>query len=195
MARFIRRRSMERLELYDLDQYTQNQRECPPPLPPPRNPLLQRRTSMNPTVERYQFLCNMTRNRTDPIYAATPMFTTIPHSSYQDSHRHILGSYIRSENVKPISSEIPVQSPEPEKKQTVKQQIDEKENESEEKQDIYVNHPDTESDNDGDDEEFSGSSSSDDDGDNQKKKKDDDKDDDDQTQGIVEKIFNRDKTN
>lgn len=190
MARFIRRRSMERLELYDLDQYTRNHYQSPPPLPPPRNPL-QRRPSMNPSIERYQFLCNTTRNRTDPIYAATPMFTTIPHSSYQDSHRHILGSYIRSENVKPISSETPVQSPEPEKKQAVKEQTDEKENESEENQ-VNVNHPDTESDNDGDDEEFSsGSSSSDDD---QKKKKKDDDDDDDQKQGVVEQIFDRDKT-
>ena len=192
MARFIRRRSMERLELYDLDQYTRNHHDCPPPLPPPRNPL-QRRPSMNPSIERYQFLCNMTRNRTDPIYAATPMFTTIPHSFYQDSHRHILGSYIRSENVKPISSEIPVQSSEPEKKQAVKEQTDEKENESEENQ-INVNHPDTESDNDGDDEEFSSSSSSSDDDDQKKKKKDDDDDDDNQKQGIVEQIFNRDKT-
>lgn len=191
MARLIRRRSMERLELYDLDQFVRNNQQRPPPLPPPRNSL-QRRASMNPSSERYQFLCNMTRYRTDPIYAATPMFTTIPHSSYQDSHRHILGSYIRSENVKPIVSELPVQSPEPAKKDPVKKETDEKENETEKDQGDYANHVDTESDNDGDESnDFSSSSSGSDNDDNQN----DNDDNDDQKQGVVEQIFNRDKKN
>ena len=188
MTRLIRRRSMERLELYDLDQFVRDNEQRPPPLPPPRNPL-QRRSSMNPSAERYQFLCNMTRYRMDPIYAATPMFTTIPHSFYQDSHRHILGSYVRSENVKAIDSELAVQSPEPAKKEPVKEETDEKENESEKDEGNYANHLDTESDNDGDEDNDSSSSTSDDQND------DDDDDDDDQKEGIVEQIFNRDKKN
>ena len=102
MARLIRRNSMERLELYDLDKLIPNY-QLQPSLPPTHK-RQDRRPSINPTFERYQFLCNMTRSKTDPIYAATPMFTTIPQSIEEKTHRQLLGSLIRLENVKPLTS-------------------------------------------------------------------------------------------
>jgi hypothetical protein len=101
MARLIRRHSMERLELYDLDKLIQLQ----PSLLPPTCKRQDRRPSINPTFERYQFLCNMTRSKTDPIYAATPMFTTIPQSLEEKTHRQLLGSQVPLQNVKPITED------------------------------------------------------------------------------------------
>ncbi len=177
MDRLIRRHSMERLELYDLDKLTNNH-QLPPPLPPPRKPLI-RRPSMNPSFERYQFLCNMTRSKTDPIYAATPMFTTIPQSSQEKSHRQLIGSYIRLENVTPILPTIPT-SPEPKKSEIIedKKEKDEKENEAKEDGDV----DDKES-------QFSSSSS-----DEQEVAGGNDDDDGDDKKGIIEQILNRDKT-
>mgnify|MGYP001048331833 FL=1 len=100
MARLIRRRSMERLELYDLDKFNSSSST----LTSPRKNPGYRRSSMNPSIERYQFLCNMSRYRTDPIYAATPMFTTIPYSTRDKSQRQLLGVYIPEDNVKILHS-------------------------------------------------------------------------------------------
>jgi hypothetical protein len=186
MAHLIRRRSMERLELYDLDKLSTNY-QLPPPLPPPRIPHYHRRLSMNPTLERYQFLCNMTRNKTDPIYAATPMFTTIPQTSKEKFHRQLLGSYIRLENVKPLTPTIP-KSPEPKQIEIIKdknkQQEEEKENED--------NNDDEKEEN---DDQFSGSSSSSSSS-SDEQEKDNGNDilhDDDDKKGIVEQIFDRNK--
>ena len=105
MARLIRRHSMERLELYDLDTFIPVpcvDRQLPPPLPPARAHW--RRPSANATLERYQFLCNTTRTKTDPIYAATPMFTTIPPSPGTGLvSRQLLGSHVRADNIHPIA--------------------------------------------------------------------------------------------
>ena len=168
MASLIRRHSMERLELYDLDKLitipTINH-QLPPPLPPPRK-CPQRRPSMNPIYERYKFLCNTTRNKTDPIYAATPMFTTIPQSSQEKSPRQLLGSYIRLENVKQLPG-VSFTTPEPKSTEIIEE---EKENEDNHKE---VNGTEKQSDN--------GSSSS-----------DEQKNDDDYTKDIIEEIINRD---
>jgi hypothetical protein len=173
---------MERLELYDLDKLitipTINY-QLPPPLPPPRK-YQQRRPSMNPTFERYKFLCNMTRSETDPIYAATPMFTTIPQLSQVKSHRQLLGSYVRLENVTPLSC-APSKSPEPkiineEKENDHNGSI---ENEHEQENDDKENQSD------------SGSSRSDE----QENVNVDDILNDDHTNEIVEQIFNRDEKN
>ncbi len=165
MASLIRRHSMERLELYDLDKLEINC-QSPPPLPPSRNSSY-RRPSMNPSVERYQFLCNMTRTKTDPIYAATPMFTTIPQSSQEKTPRQLIGSYIRLENIKPIASETPI-SPEPKKIEILKDK-DQKENNTDDDDDDYEN-------------QFSSSSSS---------SSDEQEADDGDKKNIVEQIFNR----
>ena len=103
MARLVRRYSMERLELYDLDKLITNY-QLQSPVPPTRK-CQDRRSSINPTYERYQFLCNMTRSRTDPIYAATPMFTTIPQSMKEETHRDLF-DHVQSLSSKPISTEI-----------------------------------------------------------------------------------------
>ena len=42
----------------------------------------------------------MARAKIDPIYAATPMFTTIPQTVQEKSHRQLLGSHVRAENIK-----------------------------------------------------------------------------------------------
>ncbi|CAF2656221.1 unnamed protein product [Rotaria sp. Silwood2] len=107
MSHRIRRNSMEHLELYDLDKLKTN---------PSTNYQLtsqisssykhhQHRYSLiNPQYERYPFLCNIKRSKIDPIYAATPMFTTIPQSSNEESYQQFIdSSYIPLENVKPLS--------------------------------------------------------------------------------------------
>ncbi|CAF1364677.1 unnamed protein product [Adineta steineri] len=192
MARLIRRQSMERLELYDLDKLLaipsiNFDLSPPPPIPPPRKSH-PRRASMNPTFERYQFLCNMTRNKTDPIYAATPMFTTIPQLYQEKTHRQLLGSYVRLENVKPLSPKIIV-SPEPKSAEILEE---EKENEGNRDDDDDGDAMAMEkNDNDGDGNQFSGSSSS-----SSSEQEEDDGnylDDDDDQKGVVEQIFNRHK--
>ncbi|CAF1333199.1 unnamed protein product [Rotaria magnacalcarata] len=96
MARLIRRPSMENLVLYDLDKFK---------LVPSINYKLNshRRASMNPKFERYEFLCNVERSKIDPIYAATPMFTTIPQSSNDETHQQLIDSSICLENIKSLS--------------------------------------------------------------------------------------------
>ena len=101
MADLIRRQSMEHLEVYDLDKILPKpsvDHQLPPPLPPPRQ--CHRRASLNVNSSRYQFLCSTKRTRTDPIYSATPMFTTIP--STPTSDRQLLGSSTRLRNVTPL---------------------------------------------------------------------------------------------
>lgn len=171
MARLIRRYSMERLELYDLDKLI----TIPPPIPPARK-CHERRPSMNPTYERYKFLCNMTRSKTDPIYAATPMFTTIPQSSQENTSRQLLGSYIRLENVKPLSL-VSSKSSEPKSVKIIEVK---KQNEDDRNGNIQ-----TKENNENENQFDNGSNSSDNDeveGYN-----------DDYTKGIVEQIFNRDQ--
>ena len=179
---------MERLELYDLDKLVTTpwiNGQLPPPLPPPRKTQF-RRPSMNPSFERYQFLCNMSRSKTDPIYAATPMFTTIPQSIHDKTHRQLLGTYIRLENVKPVEPTIP-KSPEPMTNETTEEREEEEEEEENDDDD------DKENEDGDDDNDFSGSGSSSDENDN-----DDDDDileDDDEKKGVVEQIITRDKKN
>ena len=101
MADLIRRHSMEHLEVYDLDKILPKpsvDHQLPPPLPPPRQ--CHRRASLNVNSSRYQFLCSTKRTRNDPIYSATPMFTTIP--STTTDHRPLLGSSTRLRNMKPL---------------------------------------------------------------------------------------------
>ncbi len=198
MAHLIRRHSMERLELYDLDKFSTSQSnnyQLPPPLPPPRisyhhHHHHHRRTSINPTLERYQFLCNTSRSKTDPIYAATPMFTTIPQSSQEKPHRQLLGTYIRLENVKPLPLKTPI-SPEPKKIEIIK----DKEEENKEEKENESGGGEKEDNHNSDDESSSSSSSSSSDeqekagGGNDEILNDDDND----KKGVVEAVFNRDK--
>jgi hypothetical protein len=100
MTHRIRRHSMEHLELYDLDILTINP-SLPPPLPAPRKH--QRHEPSNSTSERHQFLWNIERNKTDPIYVATPMFTTIPKSSHVKHHQQLLGSYVPPRMFQPLT--------------------------------------------------------------------------------------------
>lgn len=95
MARLIRRPSMENLVLYDLDKLK---------MIPSANfkSYSFRRPSINPKYERYQFLCNAQRSKIDPIYAATPMFTTIPQSR-EEIHQQLIESSIRLENLRILS--------------------------------------------------------------------------------------------
>ncbi|CAF1019711.1 unnamed protein product [Adineta ricciae] len=189
MTRLIRRRSMERLELYDLDKLaTAPSTNCSlraSPLPPPRQ-TPQRRSSMNPAYERYKFLCNMSRSQTDPIYAATPMFTTIPQSSQDYSQRQLLGSSIRLENVRPLSPKMP-KSPVPKTAEIIEE---EKENEDERSEDFQLDNKNEDKENDN----ISIDSGSGDDN-NDRDVVNDDDDDDADHKSIVEQIFNRDREN
>jgi hypothetical protein len=180
MTRLIRRRSMERLELYDLDKFTRNY-QTPPPLPPPRK--YRRRPSVSATLERYQFLCNMTRSKTDPIYAATPMFTTIPQTSKGKHHRKILGSYVRLENVKPVPEKAPESEDDGIDEKIEKKKIEEKQ----EAEDDGGIEEEDDKENDENDDQFSSSSSSSS-GDEEKEIKDDD-----DNKGVLEQMLNRNK--
>jgi hypothetical protein len=108
------------------------------------------------------------------------MFTTIPQLSQVKSHRQLLGSYVRLENVTPLSC-APSKSPEPkiineEKENDHNGSI---ENEHEQENDDKENQSD------------SGSSRSDE----QENVNVDDILNDDHTNEIVEQIFNRDEKN
>ncbi|CAF4341684.1 unnamed protein product, partial [Rotaria sordida] len=160
MARRIRRSSMERLKLYDLDnlKFSSSNRELPPPLPPPRkcrrHPL-----DASQTFEHYHFLCNMKRHSTDPIYAATPMFTIIPQSTRVKHPRRLLGSRLPSYIIKPISTTST--SPEQENAEI---NNDTKEEESSDDDDYQQNRNDDNSNKrDNDDDNRNSSSSSDND--------------------------------
>lgn len=177
MAGRIRRNSMENLQIYDLDNLIFN-RQLPPPLPPPRQH--RNRLPAAFAFERYQFLCDRNRHKTDPIYAATPMFATILQSTCTKHRRQLLGTRIPTDIIKSIPHTSP-ESTEPESARI----HNDKEDESSDEND----NQDSDSDNDNDDGGASGdqSSSSSDDHD------EDYLDDDHDKKGIVEQIFNRNK--
>jgi hypothetical protein len=139
---------------------------------------------MNPTFERYKFLCNMTRSETDPIYAATPMFTTIPQLPQAKSPRQLLGSYVRLENIKPLSS-APSKSPEPKNTKIINE---EKENEDDHNGSIENEHE--QKNDDKENQSDSGSNRSD-----EQENVNDDILGDDHITEIVEQIFHRDGKN
>lgn len=176
MAHRIRRTSMEHLELYDLDKLTIL---LPPPVPTTCKHRYQRST-----FERYQFLCDMKRHKTDPVYAATPMFTIIPQSKHIKHPRQILGAYVPPGIIKPLSTTSP-KSPEPES--------DRIDNDAEEEHESSDEDDDRNLDDDDKDERDESSSSSSSSNSSDKKGNDNFLDDDDDTKGIVEQIFNRDK--
>jgi hypothetical protein len=182
MARLIRRPSMEHLKLYDLDILTINS-SLPPPLPPPRKH--QHHRPSNSTSERYQFLCNIERNKTDPIYAATPMFRIIPKSSHVKHHRQLLGSYVPPRIIKPLAP-TSLTSPEPKTPNIDNEAEEEEEQEnSDEDDDRSTDNDDDDDDSSSDDE--SSSSSSGNDG------NDDILNDDNNDKGVVQQIFDRNK--
>ena len=186
MARLIRRRSMERLELYDLDKFisvASADQQLPPPLPPARAHW--RRPSANATLERYQFLCNTTRTKTDPIYAATPMFTTIPQSPGKAPvSRQLLGSYMRAENIHPIV----VKSTERKAAPATIDQVDDEEEEDEEEQEPNERIITKSTSDNPEPPNSDGSSESSTDSDEQE----DDPLLDDDDKGVIEQILNRD---
>jgi hypothetical protein len=196
MAQRILRRSMEHLELFDLDKLTiaPSIYELPsPPLPAPRKHRPEHST--NSSSEYYKFLCDSTRCETDPVYAATPMFRTIPYSKHIKYHRQLLGSHLPADIVKPLPNSSP-KSPEPSSAGPVK---DLKENPGEERED---EDDDEDGDSDEDDDEDEDDDDSDDDDGGQsssssssssEENDDDILGDDDNKKGIVETIFNRHK--
>ncbi|CAF1590591.1 unnamed protein product [Rotaria sp. Silwood1] len=195
----IRRRSMEHLELYDLDKLIllssnhQLPPPPPPPLPPPRK--YRRRLPASQAFERYSFLCDRQRHNTDPIYAATPMFTTISQSTSVKGPRRLLGTRLPSNIIKSVSST----SSKPLKSENTEENGDTKKEESSDDDDNRPNAIDdnsnkSDNDNDNDNDGRNSSRSSDDDGIDDIIDNDDDKfDDDDNKQGIVELMFNGDK--
>lgn len=187
MAERIRRNSMENLRLYDLDKITPNY-QLPPPLPPPRHH--RPHIPLNHAFERYKFLCDMNRLQTDPIYAATPMFKTIPVSKHVKHRRQLLGTRIPATIVTPVSTPS-TKSDEPESAKTDHDNAEEEHEEQEESSDEDDNEgSDDDNGSDGtvgdDINDSSSSSSSDDDNFG-------DDDDDDDDRGVVEQIFNRGK--
>lgn len=175
MSNRIRRRSMENLILYDIDQLNSS----PPPLPPPREHRQQLPKQF--AFERYRFLCDMQRHLTDPIYAATPMFTTILPTVQIKSPRRILGLRIPNEIIKARTPPASSSSSDSSQSSDTDNQSKDKSSDDDDDEDRNQN-----SDNDdggGDQSSSSSSSSSNDDAD----------DDDDDDKGIVEQIFNRDR--
>ena len=201
MAHRIRRSSMERLQILDLDNLTtvsSLRSSLPPPLPPPRK--LRCSPFVNPVVLHSQALYDHSRCQTDPVYAATPMFTTVPQLKPEKHLRHILGSHIPPEIMHPISSAPSTPSSSTLKTPETGKKIGEKDNTNDEKQDDDDDDDDddrsttndNDNDDDGDDDKdrsSSSSSSSDDDDDDNN----DILNDDDDKKGVVEQIFNRDK--
>jgi hypothetical protein len=208
MAQKIRRNSMEHLQLYDLDKLTilTSNHQLPPPLPPPRK--CQSHPPSDIAFERYQFLCDMTRHKTDPIYAKTPMFRTIPQSKPVEYHRRVLGTRFPPHIITPILT-TSLNSEEPESAETDNEEEEEQENADEDDKQDSDNDDDDDDDDDNDDDD------DDDDSDGDKSRSssssksgsggsssssssssdDDDmfNDDDDDKRGIVEKLFDRNK--
>jgi hypothetical protein len=174
---------MENLELYDLDKLTilTSDRQLPPPLPSPRK----HRRPLPPdyAFERYKFLCDMERHQTDPVYAATPMFTTIPQSKDLKYHRKILGSHVPSKIIQPISPKSPKSA---ESDLDAEEEQGQEKEEEEEKEESSDEEDDESSDSDDERGGNESSSSSSDDDVNILDDTDDDR-------GIVETIFNRHK--
>jgi hypothetical protein len=193
---------MEQLELWDLDELTRVPSNYelprpspiplprPPPIPPPRQN--QRQILRNSSFDYYKFLCDPTRCEKDPVYDATPMFTTIPQSKHVKYHHHLLGCHFPANIVTPISTESP-KSPEPSSADTDKdkeEQEQEKEKEGEEEDDDDDDEDDDKSSDDDDDDdddrkESSSSSSSED--------NDDNIFDNDDKKGVVQQLFDRHK--
>jgi hypothetical protein len=172
MAHQIRRYSMEHLELYDLDKLT-------PPIPPPRKSRCRLRTRSD--FDRYEFLCDMNRLKTDPVYAATPMFRTIPQSSQIKHSRQLLGSYLPAEIIKPV-----LRTSTESESVTTNNDTEEEKEKSDEDADENLDEADDE-----DEREQSSSSSSSNRSDSDDKEEEDIFDDDEDKKGILEQIFNR----
>ncbi|CAM2723808.1 unnamed protein product [Rotaria socialis] len=152
------RRSMEKLNIYDSNTSPSisSKPQLPPPLPPPRK---NRRHLYNgETFERYHFLCNMKRHRTDPIYAATPMFSTIPQSTPVKHTRTLLGAYIPSYIIKPLPIQSPMSTTSPELSNANK--IDDAERDRNKNNDQNASDGDKNRDVDDDDDDDQGNSSS-----------------------------------
>jgi hypothetical protein len=209
MAQKIRRNSMEHLQLYDLDKLTilTSNHQLPPPLPPPRK--CQSHLPSDIAFERYQFLCDMTRHKTDPIYAKTPMFRTIPQSKPVEYHRRVLGTRFPPHIITPILTTSP-NSEEPESAETDNEEEEEQENADEDDKQDSDNDDGDDDDNDDDDDDdddddsdgdksrssssSKGSSKSDSGSSSSSSGDDDDMfNDDDDKRGIVEKLFDRNK--
>jgi len=193
MAQRIRRNSMENLQLYDLDKPTilTSNHQAPPPLPPPRK--YQCHLPPDIAFKRYQFLCDMTRHERDPIYASTPMFRTIPQSKPVEYHRKVLGGYIPSNIITPIST-TSSKSAESESTETDNEAEEEQENADEDdKQDSDNDDDDDDDDNNEDDDDDDDDSDGDKSSSSSSSNHDDMFNDDGDNQGIVEKIFNRNK--
>ncbi|CAF1149522.1 unnamed protein product [Rotaria sp. Silwood1] len=107
MSHLIRRHSMEHLELYDLDKFNiipSKNYQLTSQLSSSSYKYQHRYSLIDSTHERYQFLCNIKRSKIDPIYAATPMFTTIPQSLNEEYYQQLNdSSSIHLDNVKPLS--------------------------------------------------------------------------------------------
>ena len=176
MSLRIRRHSMECLKLYDIDQM----KFTPPAVPPPRK--TRQHLPEDFAFERYRFLCDMDRHRTDPVYAATPMFTTILPTVEIKYPRRILGLRIPRDIIKPRTPSASSSSSSSDSESTDSKK-DSKDDESNDEDD---NKNSEEKDNDDEDIDQSSSSSS-------SSPDDDINDDDDDNKGIVEQIFNRDK--
>lgn len=194
----IRRSSMENLHLLDLDRWACRQGEGeappPPPLPPPRPHL---RSSM---IEHSRTLYDVTRSQNDPIYARTPMFTTIPRTNQEFHPRQIIGAHVPPEIIRPNSTPSTPQSANKSKDTEADDERTEEEEEEDKKEDS-PNKTNRNDDDDDDDRSGSGGGGNDSESstDSDEKHDDDDdadeilKDDDDDKRSIVEQIFNRDK--
>lgn len=187
MAHQRRRDSMEKLELFDLDALKSNQQLCPP-LPLPRTH--RRYLGKDVTFKRYQFLCDMKRNKNDPIYAATRFFSTIPQSTPVQNTRRLLGSHLPLYIIKPLPSKSPM-SPNPDSADILS---DKKTTDTDDDEQNIIDDGSDKDDDDNDD-DAEESSGSDDMGADDIIDNDDDviDDDDDNNKGIMEQILNRDK--
>lgn len=181
----MRRKSMEQLELYDLDQIKPRYSK-PPPLPPPRQQRQQPcQLPSDVAFQRYSFLCDMTRLQTDSNYASTPMFSVIPQQKKVRYHRQMLGTRFPANIVKPIAS-----------KSSKNADDDGEENEDDNETKSHPRKYEEESSEDEEEEEEESSEEFDDDGDDWSSSESSDNaggGDDDNDKGIVEQIFNRDR--
>lgn len=177
MSLRIRRHSMECLKLYDIDpmkSMSSPLSSSPPAIPPVRT--IRQHLPEHFAFERYGFLCDMDRHRTDPVYAATPMFTTIIPNMQIKYSRRLLGLRIPQEIIKPCTPSTSSSSSSSDSESTDSDKDDES-NDDQNSSEENDNHDDEAED------QSSSSSSS----------PDDDIDDDNDNKGIVEQIFNRDK--
>ena len=175
----MRRKSMEQLELYDLDQIKPRYSK-PPPLPPPRQQRQLSPMGLPPSQSRVQ-----SQIQTDSNYASTPMFSVIPQQKKVRYHRQMLGTRFPANIVKPIAS-----------KSSKNADDDGEENEDDNETKSYPRKYEEESSEDEEEEEEESSEEFDDDGDDWSSSESSDNaggGDDDNDKGIVEQIFNRDR--